>query len=138
LDDGLHVRITADTNVLVRAIVGDDERQAAVAIAELAAADVVVLTMPTLCELAWVLLRSYKFPVAEVAMTLRGLIAGDTVAVDRLSAEAGLEFLGAGGDFADGVIAFEGRRMGGEVFVSFDTEAVHGLAAQGGSARLLR
>lgn len=131
------MRITADTNVLVRAIVGDDERQAAVAIAELAAADVVVLTMPTLCELAWVLLRSYKFPAPEVAMTLRRLIAGDTVAVDRLSAEAGLAFLDAVGDFADGVIAFEGRRMGGEVFVSFDAKAIDSLTARGESARLL-
>lgn len=45
--------------------------------------------------------------------------------------------LAAGGDFADGVIAFEGRRLGGEVFASFDCEAVELVAAQGGDTRLL-
>ncbi len=29
----------------------------------------------------------------------------------------------AGGDFADGVIAYEGRWLGGETFVSFDRKA---------------
>ena len=58
-------------------------------------------------------------PVSESgrARRLRSppLIAGDTVAVDRLSAEAGPALLDAGGDFADGVIVFEGRQMRGEV-----------------------
>jgi predicted nucleic-acid-binding protein len=43
----------------------------------------------------------------------------------------------AGGDFADGVIAFEGKWLGGETFVSFDQQAVALLAAQGESTRLL-
>ena len=45
--------------------------------------------------------------------------------------------LDAGGDFADGVIAYEGNWLGGETFVSFDRQAVALLAAQGKSARLL-
>jgi hypothetical protein len=48
------------------------------------------------------------------------LIESASVLVDRLAAEAGLAVLESGGDFADGVIAFEGRRAGGPVFVSFD------------------
>jgi len=48
----------------------------------------------------------------------------DNVAVDRLAAEAGLAFLEAGGDFADGIIAYEGRQLGAEVFLSFDKDAV--------------
>ena len=43
---------------------------------------------------------------------------------NRPAVEAGLAVLNAGGDFADGVIAFEGRTMGGEVIVSFDAKAV--------------
>jgi predicted nucleic-acid-binding protein len=46
------------------------------------------------------------------------------VAVNRPAAEAGLALLDQGGDFADGVIAFEGRSLGGEVFVSFDKQAI--------------
>lgn len=45
--------------------------------------------------------------------------------------------LAMGGDFADGVIAFEGRRLGGEIFASFDRKAVELVASAGGSAKLL-
>lgn len=50
---------------------------------------------------------------------------------------SGLTILEAGGDFADGVIAYEGNWLGGETFVSFDKKAVALLAAQGLSAQLL-
>ena len=46
-------------------------------------------------------------------------------------------WLEAGGDFADGVIAYEGCWLGGETFVSFDKKAVTLLTAAGQSARLL-
>jgi predicted nucleic-acid-binding protein len=36
--------------------------------------------------------------------------------------------LKAGGDFADGAIAWEGRWLGGETFVSFDKKAVAKIA----------
>ena len=45
--------------------------------------------------------------------------------------------LDAGGDFADGVIAYEGQWLGAETFVSFDRKAVEMLKAQGVAARLL-
>ena len=45
--------------------------------------------------------------------------------------------LEADGDFADGVIAFEGNWLGGEVFISFDRKAVELLEAKGSTARLL-
>jgi predicted nucleic-acid-binding protein len=48
-----------------------------------------------------------------------------------------LSILAAGGDFADGVIAYEGNWLGGETFVSFDKNAVSLLTAQGQPARLL-
>jgi predicted nucleic-acid-binding protein len=112
------VKITADTNLLVRVLTGDDERQAAIAKAELAGAELVAITLPTLCELSWVLIRGYKHPAAEVSRAVRRL-------------------LDAGGDFADGVIAFEGRRLGADVLVSFDATAGQLVSAQGEAARLL-
>jgi predicted nucleic-acid-binding protein len=58
------------------------------------------------------------------------------LATDKGAVEAGLAMLEAGGDFADGVIAYSGRWLGGETFVSFDKEAVRLLAAQGQAAQI--
>jgi predicted nucleic-acid-binding protein len=131
------MKITADTNVLVRALTGDDARQSKVAQAQLAGADLIALAMPALCELSWVLSQGYKIPVAEVAEAIRRLINSANVAVDRAAAEAGLALLDAGGDFADGVIAHEGGWLGADTFVSFDRKAVTLMEAQGKSVRLL-
>jgi predicted nucleic-acid-binding protein len=48
-----------------------------------------------------------------------------------------LAILDKGGDFADGVIAYEGHWLGAEEFVSFDKQAVTLLKSQGKRARLL-
>jgi predicted nucleic-acid-binding protein len=131
------MKITVDTNVLVRTITGDNERQSEVAQEELANADVVAVALPALCELVWVLSQAYKMPPAKIAETIRSLVNSENVVVNRPAVEAGLALLDAGGDFADGVIAYEGNWLGAEVFVSFDKKAVKLLAAQGESARLL-
>ncbi len=131
------MKITADTNVLVRAMTGDDKRQSKVAQAELVKADVVALALPALCELVWVLSQGYKIPSAEIAEAIRRLMNSVNVKVNRTAAEAGLALLDAGGDFADGVIAHEGSWLGADTFVSFDKRAVKLMEAQGVSARQL-
>jgi len=131
------VRITPDTNVLVRVLTGDDQRQARIGQAVLLRATTVALTLPTLCELVWVLSRGYHYAAENIAMAIRVLIGGAGVVIDGPAVDAGLEALDAGGDFADAVIAFEGRRLGGEVFVSFDKDAVALLPARGEAAQLL-
>jgi len=72
-----------------------------------------------------------------VSRAVRRLLDSETVVADRPAAEAGLAILDAGGDFADGVIAFEGRRLGADVLVSSDATAVQLISAQGEAARLL-
>lgn len=129
------MRITADTNVLARAITGDDERQSGVAKAELEEAEIIALALPALCELVWVLAQGYKASSPHIAEMLRQLINGASVAVNHPAVEAGLTVLEAGGDFADGVIAYEGGQLGGQTFVSFDKKAVGLLAKQGEAAR---
>jgi len=126
-----------DTNVLVRAAVGDDPAQAQKAIQVLSEAEMVAVAMPCLCELVWVLLRVYGLQASDAAAAIRALLAANNVEVNRPAAEVGLAVLEAGGDFADGVIAYEGHWLGAETFVSFDKKAVALLAAQGQSARLL-
>ncbi len=130
------MRITADTNVLVRAITGDDPAQAAAAQGALQAAEAVAVPVPALCELVWVLAQGYKVPRDEIAQAVRRLIGAAGVIVDRPATEAGLAVLEAGGDFADGAIAYSGRWLGADTFVSFDNRAVRIIAAQGHAARL--
>src|SRR3954453_1670261 len=130
------MKITADTNVLVRALTEDDPEQSGVAQIALSKAEVIALTIPTLCELVWVL-RSYRIQPSDIAATLRGLLNGANIAANRPAAEAGLALLDAGGDFADGVIAYEGNWLGADTFVSFDKRAIKLLEEQGRSARLL-
>ena len=130
------MKITADTNVLVRALTEDQAEQSKAAQMALSKADIVALTMPTLCELVWVL-QGYKIGPNDIAGAIRGLLNGANVVVNRQAAEAGLGQLDAGGDFADGVIAYEGNWLGADTFISFDRKAVKLMTAQGKSARLL-
>jgi predicted nucleic-acid-binding protein len=133
---GQAMKITADTNVLVRAITEDDAEQSKAAQIALRKADIVALTIPTLCELVWVL-QGYKIRPSDIAGTIRDLLNGKNVVVNRPAAEAGLALLDAGGDFADGAIAYEGNWLGADTFVTFDKKAVRLMQAQGTSARLL-
>lgn len=131
------MNIIADTNVLLRLIVPDDEAQQKLAADALATAEVVAIGAHSLCELAWVMERSYGAERADIAAAIRLLMDTGNVAIDRPMIEAGLKILEAGGDFADGVIAFEGQWLGGETFVSFDRKAVRLIQRQGGEALLL-
>jgi predicted nucleic-acid-binding protein len=131
------VKITADTNVLVRALTEDHKRQSKAAQALLAEVDAIALTTAVLCELVWVLSRGYGISLKDIAKAIRQLIDSANVLVDRPAAEAGLALLEAGGDFADGVIAHEGRWLGADVFVSFDKKAVKLVESTGSAARLL-
>jgi predicted nucleic-acid-binding protein len=130
------MKITPDTNVLVRVLVGDDAEQSKAAAAVLKKADVVAISISALCELAWVLSRGYKTSAENIAASIRHFINASNVVVNRPLAEAGLALLDAGGDFADGVIAHEGYWLGAETFISFDKKAVKLVEASGGMARL--
>lgn len=129
------MKITPDTNVLVRVLVGDDAEQSKAAETILKKADVIAISIPALCELAWVLSRGYKTSAENIAASIRHLINASNAVVNRPVAEAGLALLDAGGDFADGVIAHEGYWLGAETFVSFDKKAVKLVEASGGLAR---
>lgn len=131
------MKVTVDTNVLVRAVVQDEPAQAQRAGAVLLGAALIAVTLPTLCELVWVLRKVYSFPVVAVMQAISALEATANVEMNRPAVAAGLAMLEKGGDFADGIIAYEGNWLGGETFVSFDKKAVALLAAQGQSARLL-
>ena len=131
------MKLTADTNVLIRAAVQDDVHQARRAAKVLAEADLVAVPVPVLCEFVWVLRRGYKRSASDVSDAIRRLMKSTNVAMNRPAVEAGLSALDSGGDFADGAIAYEGEWLGADEFVSFDSKAVSVLQATGSRARLL-
>jgi predicted nucleic-acid-binding protein len=132
------MKITADTNVLVRAVVADDKKQARAAARALKGAELIAVTLPSLCEFVWVLRRVYRFGQEDIVAALEALLNAENVAVNRPAVDAGLSMLKAGGDFADGLIAYEGAWLGGDTFVSFDKQAVSLLSDQGKQAKLLQ
>lgn len=131
------MKITVDTNVLLRAALEDNPGQRRAAVETLEKAELAAVSLQSLCEFAWVLERSYGVARADIAASVRSVLDMRNIAVNRPAVEAGLSVLEAGGDFADGVIAYDGRWLGGETFVSFDKKAVKLLTAQGQAARLL-
>ena len=131
------MKITADTNVLIRAAVQDNVHQAQRAAKVLQEADLVAVPIPVLCEFVWVLRRGYKKSVPDISDAIHRLMNGVNVVMNRPAVEAGLSVLDAGGDFADGIIAYEGDWLGAEEFVSFDSKAIPILQSQGSRARLL-
>ena len=131
------MKITADTNVLARAILQDDAAQCRTAREMLRSATLIAVSLPSLCELVWILRQGAKLPKEDVATVIRRLLDTGNVVMNRPAVEAGLALLEAGGDFADGIMAHEGKWLGGETFVSFDREAVKLLSEQGEAAQLL-
>jgi predicted nucleic-acid-binding protein len=131
------MKITVDTNILVRAVVRDDKRQARAAAKLLKEAELIAVPLPCLCEFVWVLRRVYNFGDQDISAAIEALLNASNVAVNRLAADAGLAILNQGGDFADGLIAYEGNWLGGETFVSFDKKAVSLISKQGQQAKLL-
>lgn len=132
------MRVTVDTNVLVRALVGDDPAQSKAAAKLLTEAEPIAIALPCFCELVWVLRKVYGLALSDAAAAIRALLVAANVEMNRPAVEAGLAALDAGGDFSDGAIAYEGQWLGGETFVSFDKKAVALLKKQGQQARLLQ
>ena len=132
------MKVTLDTNVLVRLATQDDPVQAALALRVLQKASLIAVPTAALCEMVWVLLRGYRYTTVQVAHVLRSLLQVRQVVCHTPAVLAGLALLEGGGDFADGVIAFEGGVLGGTEFVSFDQQAVKLLKMQKRKARLLQ
>jgi predicted nucleic-acid-binding protein len=129
--------IIADTNLLLRYVLGDDPAQYRTAVNEIVGADAVYVTNHALCEMVWVLRSRYGISRANIVSLIDRLRETERVLVDSGAANSGLAALEAGVDFADGVIAYEGAWLGGETFVSFDKKAVAALAKQGLKVKLL-
>ena len=131
------MKISVDTNVLVRIALQDEPNQVAVATDLFRQASLIVISLPCLCEMVWVLKQGFKLSNEDIIFSLEKLLNIQKVKLNRSAVLQGLKLLKMGGDFADGVMEYEGSVLGGEVFCSFDKKAVKLLKEQGKSLKLL-
>jgi predicted nucleic-acid-binding protein len=115
-----------DTNVLVRFLTADDHRQLA-AVERLVdqcerEGETLFLCVPVVCELGWVLTRSYGQTRAQVASVLDQLLEMSSLRVEnRELVERALALYRRGkGNFADYLIGELGRHAGCRDTVTFD------------------
>lgn len=116
-------KITLDTNVLARVFIQDDEEQCRIARKAVIDADLVAISLTCLCEFSWVLLRSYRLSKRDLIDFITAILEIENISLNRPAVEFGLAVLKNGGDFSDGIIAYSGFELGGEVFFSFDKKA---------------
>lgn len=109
--------LALDTNVIVRLIVQDNPAQLEAAVRTIAEPCLVTLTV--LLETSWVLRKTYKFSVDEVAQHLRDIASISTVTVEASHLlDWALDRLIAGGDLADLLHLVTARHA--DAFVTFD------------------
>ena len=111
-----------DTNVLIRHLTGDLPDQAARATRYLAAADELLLPDLILAEVAYVLESFYETPRAQVATTLRAVLAYPAIRVlDADLLQRAVEVYEVHRiDFADAYLVASAERTGIGVIASFD------------------
>jgi predicted nucleic-acid-binding protein len=123
--------IAVDTNVLLRWLLGDNERQKMLAdelFASLTREDPGFITSVTLAELCWVLRSVYRFPKSQVLDTVEDLLTTDELAFDDdESMWTALLQARAGADFADALIANTALLFCADGMVTFDRGAAESL-----------
>ena len=121
--------IGLDTNVIVRYLVQDDPRQAALATRlverSLSADNAGFVTGITLCEVAWVLADCYGADRARVRGVLEGLLASKQLVVEGadLAWKALRAWEASSADFSDALIGQIGAAHGAKKTVTFDRAA---------------
>jgi predicted nucleic-acid-binding protein len=118
--------IALDTNVLVRFLVGDDAAQARRVKALVGRLDAqqerAYVADMVLCELVWVLSRSYDFGRAQIAFALRRLAAAKQLrfeSVDKILRALAAYETGRG-DFADYLVREHAKAAGCDALITFD------------------
>lgn len=134
------MKITVDTNLLIRFLIKDDKFQNQKVWDIFFEAEEIFIPITVLCEVVWVLSFSYKLSNSFIAAKLQNLIEIPIFIVDKPVVNFGIKVLEANGDFADGVNAFLGKQFfenQNSKFISFDKKAVKILNSLGIDAVIL-
>ncbi|MFM9860147.1 type II toxin-antitoxin system VapC family toxin [Pseudoxanthobacter sp. M-2] len=120
--------IAFDTNILLRIVLSDDERQSPVARALALKAspdEPVLISVVVLVEFVWTLIRQKKVPRDIVVAELETLLLRPDVLIESVDAvEVALGHFRSGkADFSDYLIAELGRTAGATTTYTFDTDA---------------
>jgi len=121
--------IALDTNLLVRLLVNDDPTQAAKVESWLAkhtsAARPVWVDHVVLCELAWVLERSYGYPRSDVNACIAALLNHKSLTVEspELVRQALALHASQSADFSDYLLAARAQAAGHSPVLTFDKKA---------------
>jgi predicted nucleic-acid-binding protein len=120
--------IGLDTNVLVRYITQDDNKQAALAnslIENLDDASPGFVTLVTVVELSWVLESAYHFTRQQFVKMMQTLLAVETIKLERSAvvASAVRKYSASKADFSDCLIERLSSSAGCERTMTFDKAA---------------
>ncbi len=119
--------IGLDTNVLIRYIVRDDARQAAIAdelIDKLTPTKPGYVTLLVLAELWWVLGSSYTYTADQRRELVEALLTAQELRIESTErVRAALERVTVGADFPDALIAQSAKDAGCSVVMTFDAKA---------------
>lgn len=119
--------IGADTNVLIRYLVQDDPAQSTAASALFGSFTVEspgYLSVTVLVETFWVLKRAYKISQKEIANVLNDLASSEELVVEQSDLVRQAARLAAEGyDFADALVALNGRERGCDYTATLDEKA---------------
>ena len=121
--------IAIDTNVLVRLVTDDDPEQAQLAQDALESAartgTVLVIVNVVLCELIWVITRSYGYTKLQCIHVLDSLLGFPALSFEsrKLARNATLAWRGSKADFADTMIGLVAAELGAEFVLGFDKNA---------------
>ncbi|AJD48274.1 twitching motility protein PilT [Isoalcanivorax pacificus W11-5] len=111
--------IVADTNVVLRVLVRDDEKQEAQVLDVIAREGVLVLDS-VLLEARWVMEGFYGMSREKIAAGLVALLTSAEVEAESPYMVKAIQWYGAGMDFGDAVILAGANRHGADTLVTFD------------------
>ena len=117
--------LSVDSNILLRNIVGDIDKQAVAArlfLSSLTPEQPAFICREVVLEVAWVLERVYKFPRTRIADLILDLTAtyGIIVEVSDDVASAARRFKYSNSDFSDLMILAAAKRAGAQPLYTFD------------------
>ena len=119
--------IGLDTNVLVRYIMQDDAKQAALAsrLVESLGDSAGFIPLVVIAELSWVLASAYSLNRGQIAEALEGVLRSKEWVVEKADVvwQAVRLFQGSGADFADCLIFRSAAVRGCERTMTFDRNA---------------